>query len=433
MIAYLPNIYPDELVYSWFCRYYIHSGSLNYKMALNDLFCKKSDGLSKEFVGNINPEARERIEKVISMEDVVLKHTMFPQYARFSIGKEQILNTLINNATVDVHNLFTVLPRNDNDRYLKYCPICVKQDREQYGETYWHRLHQIRGMSVCTKHGCMLYLSDVSAISYNSFSFQPVEFNVDEGAEIIMADEFPLNYYRYIVNVFNAPIDFENEIPISAVLYKVLKEQGYLKGSQRKVQQLTEDMYDFFSRRILYNIATFNQVQRVLHGGLYEFSAVCQIAYFLGVSVDELVSPKLTKEEITEGTSHKKAEKRDWFVLDENLAPLVEKFADDIYNGVSENGRPEKVSLKRVCREIGINEESFQNLPNCKMIFDRYSETQEEYWVREIVWAYKQLIEKEKPFFWSDVRKLTGIKKCNLDRVIPYLVDYPEIVAFLSV
>ena len=433
MITYLPPIYPDELVYSWFCRYYVHSGSLNHKLALDDLFCKRSDSLSKEFIGNLNPNARERIEKVMSMEDVVLKHTMFPQYARFSIGKEQILNTLINNATVDVHTLFTVLPRDYNDRFLKYCPLCVKEDRVRYGEAYWHREHQTRGMQVCAKHRCVLYPSDASAISYNSFSFYPAEFSVNEKVEAVAADNNLLDYSHYIANVFNAPIDFENEIPISAVFYKALKNNGYLKGSQRKTRQLSEDMRRFFNALPMSYTASFNQVQRVLHGGLYEFSTVCQIAYFLGVSFDDLVSPKLTKEEIAEGSSHKKAIKRDWNAFDEELAPALEQFAHDVYNGINTDGRPEKVSLKRVCREIGINEESFQKLPKYQNIFKRYSETREEYWAREIVWAYKQLTEKGKPFFWSDIRRLTGIKKRNLDRILPYLADYPEIIEFLSV
>lgn len=291
MIAYLPHIYPDELVYSWFCRYYVHSGSLNHKLALNDLFCKRSDSLSKEFIGNLNPEARERIEKEMSMEDVVLKHTMFSQYARFSMGKEQILKTLINKATVDVHKLFPILPREDNDRYLKYCPMCVIEDREQYGETYWHRIHQIRGVQVCTKHGCKLYPSDVSAISYNSFSFCSAEISVNEDAKIAAADENLMNYVCYIVDIFNAPIAFENNKPISDTLNKVLKSQGYMKGIQRKVQQLTEDMRDFYSKLNVYNIASFNQIQRVLHGVYNEFSVVCQIAYFLDIPVSELMLP----------------------------------------------------------------------------------------------------------------------------------------------
>lgn len=431
MIAYLPPIYPDELVYSWFCRYYIHSGSLTHKMALNDLFCKRSDSLNKEFIGNLNPEALERIEKVMPMQGLIVNHTMFPQYARFSIGKEQILNTLINNATVDVHNIFTVLPREDNDHYLKYCPMCVTEDRVQYGETYWHRIHQIRGMQVCTKHGCMLHSSNVSAISYNSFSFQPTEFNVDGDREVVMVDKEILNYSKYIVKVFDAPMGFDNKTPVCAILHKVLKKQGYLKGSQRKVQQLSEDIRDFYSNFGLNNIASFNQVQRVLHGDLYEFSTVCQIAYFLGLSVDELLSAKLTKEEIAEGTFHRKAKKKEWDAIDKEIAPALERFAIEIYNGIDSDGRPERITLKRVCREFEINEETFKNLHRCQKIIKKYAETQDEFWAREIVWAYKKLKEKGQLFYWSDIRKLTGIKKCNLDRVIPYLKEYPEIVAFL--
>ncbi len=433
MIGYLPPIYPDELVYSWFCRYYVHSGSLNHKLTLDDLFCKRSDCLSKEFIGNLNSEVRERIEKVITVRDLILKHTMFTQYARFVPNKKETVEILINDGTVDVHTLFTVLPRDDNDRFLKYCPLCVKEDRAQYGETYWHRVHQIRGMQVCTKHGCVLLSSNVSAISYNSFSFQPTEFNVDGDREVVIVDKEILNYSKYIVKVFDAPMGFDNKTPVRAILHKVLKKQGYLKGSQRKVQQLSEDIRDFYSNFGLNNIASFNQVQRVLHGDLYEFSTVCQIAYFLGLSVDELLSAKLTKEEIAEGTFHRKAKKKEWDAIDKEIAPALEKLAADIYNGINTDGRPEKVSLKRVCRAFGLHEQSFECLSKCKSIVDRYSETQEEYWAREIIWAYKMLVEKEKPFYWSDIRKLTGIKKCNLDRVLPYLADHPEIVEFLSV
>ena len=37
MTGFMPVIYPDELVYSWFCRYYVHSGYPNNKMALEDI------------------------------------------------------------------------------------------------------------------------------------------------------------------------------------------------------------------------------------------------------------------------------------------------------------------------------------------------------------------------------------------------------------
>ena len=66
MISYLPELYPDELVYSWFCRLYIHGGYLTHKAALTDLFEKRSCNPSKEFIGYLNAEAKSVISKAIS-------------------------------------------------------------------------------------------------------------------------------------------------------------------------------------------------------------------------------------------------------------------------------------------------------------------------------------------------------------------------------
>ena len=83
MIAYLPSIYPDELVYSWFCRYYVHSGCFTHKMALDDILYSRHNNPSKEFVGHLSSEAKEKIQSIYSLEKLILDHTMFPQYARF--------------------------------------------------------------------------------------------------------------------------------------------------------------------------------------------------------------------------------------------------------------------------------------------------------------------------------------------------------------
>ena len=89
MIACFPAIFPDELVYSWFCRYYAHCGYFSHKAAMQDLYCKKSDTPSKEFIGNLNLKARTLIDKMYPLNNLILKHTMYPQYARF-IRKRQI-------------------------------------------------------------------------------------------------------------------------------------------------------------------------------------------------------------------------------------------------------------------------------------------------------------------------------------------------------
>lgn len=44
---------------------------------------------------------------------------------------------------------------------LYFCPICVQEDRIRYGECYWHRTHQVKGIRVCPTHRVFLEPSDV--------------------------------------------------------------------------------------------------------------------------------------------------------------------------------------------------------------------------------------------------------------------------------
>ena len=78
MISFLPKIYPDELVYSWFCRYYVHAGCFTHKIALDDILYSRHNNPSKEFVGHLSLDAEKKIQSIYSLEKLVLEHTMFP-------------------------------------------------------------------------------------------------------------------------------------------------------------------------------------------------------------------------------------------------------------------------------------------------------------------------------------------------------------------
>lgn len=117
----------------------------------------------------------------------------------------------------------------------------------------------------------------------------------------------------------------------------------------------------------------------------------------------------------------------DWELLDRETAPMLEKFAKGVYDGSgNENGRPERVSEKLVYREMGLQGHQLENMPRCKAIMERYTESYPESWARKIVWAYKKLEEEGKPFCWTDIRKIAGVKKKNLQAVIPYLGEYVD-------
>jgi len=431
MITYMPTIYPDELVYSWFCRYYVHSGCFSHKTALQELYCKKSDYLSKEFIGNLNNEAMEQIDEIYSLDKLVLDHTMYSQYARFiPLAEKKEALYRLGHDSCDVHYLFPVLPRNDGERYLRYCPLCVKRDRETYGEAYWHRKHQIRNMSICVEHKCRLMESSVPAKSEQSFTFCPAENYTYEGKAVFETDLSVIQYMKYLVSVFDSVMDFENDIPISSILYDGMSRTKYLKpsGRSRYTKMLADDMNEFYRNMGICNVASVYQIQRVLLENLYDFSVVCQIAFYLGMRVEELTAPSLTKEQIEqEQDSHymRNTAPVDWEALDREIAPVLERFAKGVYDGTaSETGRPERVSEKLVYREMGLLGHQLENMPRCKVIFEKYTESYPESWARKIIWAYRKLEEEGKPFYWTDIRRISGVKRKNLPEAVPYLKEH---------
>lgn len=435
MIAYLPEIYPDELVYSWFCRYAVHSGYITNKQVLRDLYCKKSDTPIKEFIGNLNPEARTCIDKRYPIEELVLNHTMYPQYARF-IPLEQKKNALYKLCyeNCDVHHLFSVLPRCEKEQYLKYCPVCVREDRSKYGETYWHRKHQIRNMRICPKHKCLLCDSNVSAKSIGTYTFSAAQMVIPEEEACITIDNpLQIEFAEYLNQIFDAPVDFVNDIPISAILYHVMKDTEYmtLKGIRRDMRKFVDDLTCYYEQIGLNQIASENQIQRMmLSGENYDFSSACQIGFFLNMTVEELTASKLTEDDIKEETqSHyiKRNTAPNAEQYDTEMSDILEKVASDIYNGTADSkGKPGKVTEKFVYAMLRIKKHQIEYMPRCKAILERYSESYPEFWARKLAWGYKLLKQDQDIIFWTDLRNVVGINKKHIDEIVPHLGRYLE-------
>lgn len=432
MISYLPTIYPDELVYSWFCRYFVHSGCLTNKMALDDILLKRCHNPSKEFIGHLNPSAHKKIQEVISMERLVLEHTMYPQYARF-IPLEEKKKAMyhLGYSFCDPHFLFAILPRTKSDLFLKYCPLCIQEDRRLYGETYWHRKHQIRNMRSCYKHGCMLECSDVSAKSEQTYTFSSAEEYVKD-IKPIMVDSKIQEFSEYMATVFDSDIDFEKDVPISAVLHYGLFDTEYIskKHTTKYTKKLTENLQAFYTAMGVSEVASMSQIQRLWFGKRFDFSVVCQVAYFIGMSVEDLTQPKLSSEQIEqEKQTHYMIDKQPvkWDEFDNEIAPRLETFAQAVYSGTaSDIGRPERLSEKMVYREFQLQDHRLEQMPKCRAILEKYSEPYEENWARRVIWAYYKLKSETDTFYWSDLRKLSGVKKANFDKVIPYIHKHTD-------
>lgn len=389
----------------------------------------------KEFIGNLNPEARACIDKMYPIEELVLNHTMYPQYARF-IPLEQKKDALYKLCyeNCDVHHLFSVLPRCEKEQYLKYCPMCAIEDRSKYGETYWHRKHQIRNMGICPKHKCLLYDSCVPAKSVESYSFSAAQMIIPAKEECVMVENpLQIKFSEYLDQIFDAPVNLTQDIPISAILYHVMRNTEYmtLKGIRRDMRKFVDDMTYYYEQLELNQIASENQIQRMmLSGDNYDFSSACQIGFFLNMTVEELTASKLTEDDIKE-------EKQSHYIkrnaapnaeqYDSEMADILEKVAFDIYNGtVDDKGKPGKVTEKFVYAMLRIKKHQIEYMPKCKAILDQYSESYPEFWARKLAWGYKLLKQEQDIIFWTDLRNAVGINKKHVDEIIPYLGKYLE-------
>ena len=177
MIGNMPKAYPDELIYSVLARCYVADGYMIYREFAEDVFVNKKEAPSVEFLGGYKKEIIDRLCRSFDAENLVqliCKGTQFPYYTRFYPleRKKQALEAICKGEKVtDLIRIKT----QTKERYIRYCPRCVKEDRERYGETYWHRSHQLKGVNCCGKHGVRLKDSSLLLSGKASPNFHSAE------------------------------------------------------------------------------------------------------------------------------------------------------------------------------------------------------------------------------------------------------------------
>ena len=92
----------------------------------------------------------------LSAQEVALQHTLLPFLMRFQSQEKKaaILEAFL--AGEDMRPRYLRATRDIKPRSMRYCPVCVREDTQTYGEPYWHREHQIGLMPLCPRHRCRL-------------------------------------------------------------------------------------------------------------------------------------------------------------------------------------------------------------------------------------------------------------------------------------
>jgi len=300
MIAYFPNLYPDELIYSLFARYFAKSGYMGYASAAEDLFANKTTHPDIEFINRLSDEVLSHLQKQASIEELIEKNTMFPYYARF-LPRERRKKALLLLLQMDegYHNLLYLSKGRHVEKYLRYCSLCAVHDRKQYGETYWHRSHQFVGVNICPIHGCELRNSKIAISSKTSPYLYNAEEIIPPAEEVIQtSNDLELKIAKYVYDVFHAPVDMEIDIPVGRFFHSKIEYTKYLspRGEQRNMLLLFQDFASFFKEIDNIPIKEQWQLQKMMSSDRLSMYEVCLVALFLGVSADELVKMSLPEK-----------------------------------------------------------------------------------------------------------------------------------------
>ena len=99
-----------------------------------------------------------------SIERIIDDYSLFPFYRPFLSPDiaHSVAERLRGNHQTPIHGLIgRRLSRIAKIHHLRYCPGCVEDDRSHFGETYWHRSHQLEGIETCPVHHATLVDSKI--------------------------------------------------------------------------------------------------------------------------------------------------------------------------------------------------------------------------------------------------------------------------------
>lgn len=181
MLSFFPKPYPDEILYSILARYHLRSGNLALKLTLRDLFNSNHAIATVDLPCNLTAIAANlSLISAITVQDLIQHHTLYPFYAAFLPRErsQQVFAAMQSEQGGGIHGTVGIRASTVRvPKFFRFCPQCIQSDWKQYGELYWHRLHQVPGVLVCPDHAELLHSSSVPLQGFNRHEYRATSFD----------------------------------------------------------------------------------------------------------------------------------------------------------------------------------------------------------------------------------------------------------------
>ena len=448
----MPELYPDELVYSWLARYHARTGHYSYQQTAKHLLDKKANIVSKKFLNEYSNEFFNIIKKNIPIKKLVINHSMLSAYIKFlpKDKRNNLIESYENNLRYKESSIG--FKTRSNGISMRYCSICVKEDREKYGETYWHREHQFVGINVCTKHKCYLIDSKMSVKSIDKSEFYTAEYVIGQHDDAeISNNKFEIKFAKYFTEVINT--ESNNDSNIVEYLNTILLNSKYRANGclLKDFNKLYDDYYEL-CKKINTNIISSQPSLREILKGKCRTLDICILGMLLNISPYDLVNrvlPSTNKKDINdqviflrdvkkmsydriakELNASKRTVERIYhsrkIEYDFDILELLQNELPKFYNGHLTNGRPQKITVGTIEKQFDIPQKILITNKSYHNEIIKYDESYPEYWARELVWSYNKLNEDKAYISQNKITKQINIFKDQFIRAIPHISKYTD-------
>ena len=222
MLTYFPPPYPGEWWYSVLCRYHVRSGHSKYATTISELYGGRKmvhgrlipGGDCAAILSNLPPG-------VLSIDDVLQNHTLLPYYTRFFLTdkKQQVWEALRAGHGSGITSVRTQMP--DGTEGLKYCPMCYQADTAQYGEPYWHSVHQIPLLPLCPVHKVPLVSVPIKFARLSELFLPLISVRIPETESVITPWMEPLTdmIAALLCGDYHVPVDGHNNLHTALIAH----------------------------------------------------------------------------------------------------------------------------------------------------------------------------------------------------------------------
>ena len=204
----------------------------------------------------------------------------------------------------------------NKEGYFKICPICYKEEVEDYGEAYLHRINQIPEVFICSKHKVPLMRSKYPIYYYGKNSYvrldekEFIEFKQIRPILMRNLDKL-LKLNKSIQYLLNGNTDNRDELWITEQYKSRLKQMELCTPSGRvNLEELQKRFIDYYGEEFLmifdlnfYSENITNWIKYMVRSNRSKVNPIKHLLLidFMNINIEEFFTKKITYEPFGRG------------------------------------------------------------------------------------------------------------------------------------